>query len=238
MYYNDSIDDWELCYSPDRCAKMCYSQEGFCPILNRQLNKKKGNVYYDVKQWWTVNDGPMLPERKVVSIIKGNRYFKKRVSLDICEAFIRLESKEIYRKYYWNCVSHERMIDKSFHAEILNIRTESRASRDLQQDLEDIKNGIEVVHVSDMERAEKESKKKRREEARKRQLRRIEKKIIATGLDSLSYSEQKKVDKYLSDERISELVASYQESLKIEEPVQLELFRDMGLERAGREEGV
>lgn len=235
MHYNDSIDDWELCYSPDRCASVCYSQNGFCPILNRQLNKKKGNVYYDVKQSWTVSDGPMLPERKIVSIIKGNRYFKKRVSLDICDAFIRLESEEIYRKYYWNHVSHERLIDKSFQVEILNIRAESRVSRNLQQDLEDIKNGIEVVHVSDMERTAKENKKKRREEARKRQLKRIEKKIMATGLDSLSYSEQKKVDKYLSDERVSELVSIYQENLKIEEPVQLELFKDMGLERVGKE---
>lgn len=233
MYWNEAKEEWELRYSPSQCAHMCFFQNGFCPILNKKLSREKGNVYYDLKESHIRQDDTFFSGETIALITKGIRYFKKPVSMDICKAFIKLESGEIYRRYHWEKESTMQLLDKTFKGEILNIRAESKPSRDLMQDLDDIKNGIEVIHQSDSEKNEKAYKKKKKEDAKRKLIEKLEKKIISSGVDSLDYSEQKKVEKYLSDERICELENLHYENLKREKnkPVQMNLF-DIGLERS------
>ena len=42
MFFNERTREWRLDYTPNGCAKICYSQNSYCPILGRQLNRKKG----------------------------------------------------------------------------------------------------------------------------------------------------------------------------------------------------
>jgi len=58
----------------------------------------------------------------------------------------------------------QHMTDPDLQIEILNLHAESRESRDLMQDLEDIWNGIAVVHASNQKKAAIQNKKERRQQ--------------------------------------------------------------------------
>lgn len=53
------------------------------------------------------------------------------------------------------------------------------------QDLEDIRNGIQIIHASDAEKRNKENKKERRQKLRESAIRRLEKKLLENGYESL-----------------------------------------------------
>ena len=48
MHYNNEKSIWEMHYSPSICANL-KCRTDFCPILNKELDKKRGNVFYDLK---------------------------------------------------------------------------------------------------------------------------------------------------------------------------------------------
>ena len=114
MYYNERTKEWNLIYEPKDCASLCYSKDGYCPILGKKLSKKRGNVFYDLK-----TSGIRQQEGSQMSIFdgepwvyirKGIRYFKNPCSIDICEAFIKLQSSQILKDYNINH-SYEKWID-------------------------------------------------------------------------------------------------------------------------------
>ena len=234
MYYDEKTRKWKLIYSPKLCADLCYSKDGYCPILGKQLSKKRGNVYYDIKT------SGMIQQREAqqslfdgeawTHIRKGVRFFKKPCSIDICEAFVKFQSDEI-REYYKVNHSYEKMIDPSWQFEILNIRAESKPSRDLMQDLEDLKAGITLSFDQESEKQQKQKKKEKREEAKRKRIERLEKKILEVGYEYLAeYSLDKcHADKWLGSERIEELEKIRQQKIKEEQnkPVQLNLFELM-----------
>lgn len=51
MFFNERIREWNMDYKPERCTHVCYSRD-YCPIFGRQLSKKRGNVYYNLKKEW------------------------------------------------------------------------------------------------------------------------------------------------------------------------------------------
>jgi len=231
MYYNERTKEWNLIYEPKSCASLCYSKDGCCPILGKKLSRKRGNVFYDLK-----TSGIRQQEGEQISIFdgepwvhirKGIRYFKKPCSIDICEAFVKLQSSQILEDYNINH-SFEKWIDPTWTVEILNIRAESRPSRDLIQDLEDLKNGIFISYDEEGEKQKKQRKRERREKAVKKKVERLEKKIIETGYENLEpYSLDKiHTDKWLDRERIEELQNIRQQKIKEEQekPVQLSIF--------------
>ena len=160
-------------------------------------------------------------------IEKGIRFFDKPCSMDICEAFVKVQSDEIQ---HWYMLNHsvDFMFDKSFRAEILNIRAEAKPSRDLVQDLQDIKDGITITHASDTEKRAKEYKKKKRKEAQQKKIERLEKKLIEVGYENLEPCSLDRVhaDKWLDPERLEELERIRRQKLKEEQekPVQMSLF--------------
>lgn len=228
--WNESKQEWVMVYTPSWCANICYAKDGYCPILGKKLDKKKGNVYYDLKEIHIRQDDTFFSGEEIVTITKGLRFFKSPVSMDICNAFIKVQSEKIYRRYHWNTESTMQIFDKTFKGEIINIRAESKPSRDLMQDLEDIQNGISIVHASDQEKYWKEYKRKKREQSKQKALDKIKKKVIQNGLESLTYSENKKLENSLSSEEIYELSSQYFKRLEDEKnkPTQLDLFQ-MGL---------
>ena len=171
-------------------------------------------------------DGTLFDGEKIVSITKGIRFFEHPVSMDICNDFIKLQSGEIYRKYLWNRGTTMKMLDKSYEFEILNLRAENRPSRDLMQDLEDIKTGISIIHESDREKREKENKKQRREDAGRKKIEKLEKKILEVGYSNLQKSSLDKAhaDKWLTEERIIELEVEREKRLNEKKEVQMTLF--------------
>lgn len=231
MYYDERTRTWKQVYEPGRCAYMCYSKDAYCPILGKKLSKKRGNVYYDVKTSGIIQQREaqqsLFDGDRWATIRKGIRYFKKPCSMDICEAFVKLSSDEIKRNYYFNH-SCERMIDKTWQFEILNIRAESKPSRDLMQDLADIKAGINILYEPDAEKSENERKKKKREDSTKKRIEKLEKKIMEAGYENLEDTSLDKVhaDKWLTSERLEELEKLRQQKIKEEQnkPVQLSLF--------------
>ena len=231
MYYNERTREWNMYYEPAQCASMCFAQNGYCPVLGRKLNKKRGNVYYDLKtsgiKKQTEAQRSLFDGERWTHIEKGMRVFKNPCSMDICEAFIKVQSNKILSDYKVNH-STEYLFDKSFKAEILNIRAESKPSRDLMQDLQDIRDGIEISHASDNEKQKKEAKKEKRKLAKQKNIERLEKKIIEVGYENLvDYSvDRVHADKWLTPERLEELEQIRQRKIKEEQekPVQLSLF--------------
>lgn len=231
MYYNERTREWNMYYEPAICARMCSTQNGYCPVLGRELNEKRGNVYYDLKtsgiKKQTEAQHSLFDGERWTHIEKGMRVFKNPCSMDICEAFIKVQSDKILSDYKINH-SVEYLLDKSFRVEILNIRAESKPSRDLMQDLQDIRDGIEISHASDSEKQKKEAKKEKRKLAKQKNIERLEKKIVEVGYESLAEHSVDRVhaDKWLTPERLEELEQIRQQKINEEQekPVQLSLF--------------
>lgn len=110
---------------------------------------------------------------------------------------------------------------REFSVEIMNIRAEQKVSRDLMQDLQDIKDGIHISYDADLQAADTKRKTEKRETARRRKVARIEKRIVEAGYDSLSKSEQIRAEKLIGSDRIDELESERKEQIK---PVQMSLF--------------
>lgn len=96
------------------------------------------------------------------------------------------------------------------------------------QDLQDIRDGIEISHASDDEKQKKEAKKEKRKLAKQKNIERLEKKIIEVGYENLAEHSVDRVhaDKWLTPERLEELEQIRQQKIKEEQekPVQLSLF--------------
>ena len=224
--YNDWTGKWSHDYDPMTCSRFCMNVGKTCDFTHLPVSRKKGNVFYDVKISYIRHDGTLFDGQEVVKINKGVRLFEIAKSMTICESAVRKCQSEIVRiergKFHSEILLH------GFKVEVLNIRAEHRESRDLMQDLEDIRNGIQIFHASDPERQKKENKKERRLQAQQKKIERLEKKILEVGYDNLEeYSLDKiHVDKWLGEERIEELEELRKRRLKEEQekPVQLNLF--------------
>lgn len=229
MYYDERTREWNLHYEPSACARLCYSQNGYCPVLGRQLSRKRGNVYYDLKISFVPDmrgrQISMFDKDKVISITKGIRFFEKPCSIDICEAFVKVQKDEIANEYRINH-SFEKLRNPTWEFEILNVRAEARESRDLMQDLQAIKEGIAIMHASDEQKRTKELKQKKREASKEKRIKKMEQRILQIGYGNMAPYEQEKCCKYLGFDRIDELEAAREENLKKEQekPVQLSLF--------------
>lgn len=227
MYYDERTRTWAQRYEPYQCFRRCSSH--FCPVRNRELSRKRGNVYYDLKTTRIRQDGTLFDGEKTVSVTRGIRYFDRPASMDICEDFIKLQGGRIYEEYRQN---HSQLwaSDRTFQAEIINIRAESRPSRDLMQDLQDIKSGVEIRYDADLRKADKEQKSRKRAEAMEKKIHALERKLLDVGYENLEPYSLEKVhaDKWLTLERIRELAEMREKRIQEEKnrPVQLGLPLD------------
>lgn len=196
MFYEPKEKRWELRYDPIKCAKRC--SFGYCPMRTRMLVKEKGNVFYDVRVSTLRKDGSLFDGEPIVSMLKGKKFLERQVSMDICRAIAASGKDAIFSKEWWNGYSMCKMYDPDLEIEILNIRAERRECRDLEQDLEDIRNGIAVVHESDRIKAEKEKKQFRKQ----KRLERLERKIAKNGYGALNDAEKRLAGKLIGIERI------------------------------------
>lgn len=109
-------------------------------------------------------------------------------------------------------------------------RAEAREiqSRDLMQDLQDLRDGVTVTFDDDSRRREAEYKKEKRNAVKQKKIERLEKKILEIGYWNMEpYAiDRIHADKWLGIERIDELEEIRQQKIKEEQekPVQLSLF--------------
>ena len=230
MFYDERTHLWHMEYNPVRCSSLCISQNGYCPILGKQLSKKRGNVYYDLKESGAVKktDSQLsfFDTDRWERITKNIRFLKKPCSVDICEAIVKFRSDDIRHHFEINH-SSEKLFDKSWSWDIFNIRAESKPSRDLVQDLQDLRDGVSIVYEDDMVKASKKRKEEGRKLRRQNSLKKLENKIIKYGYESLAdYSLDKiHADKWIGKSRLLELEEIRQAKIQAEknEPVQLAL---------------
>lgn len=230
MDFDRDTQEWRMHYDPYQCGQRRCG--GLCPILGYELDKKKGNVFYDLKirRQRTDLDGTLFEGQVDTSITRGRKLFSHPVSMDICRACVKLCRDRIewkVRMEYSRQLFYAERYGTEFSVEVLDIRAEQRESRDLMQDLEDIRSGIRVVHASDMEKLEAKAKKQRREKAHEAAVKRLEKKLLKEGYGSLKeFSLDKRhADRWLGEERIAQLERQRQELEKErrEQPVQISL---------------
>lgn len=222
MQWNKKTMEWSLKYKPLKCV---HCSQKFCPVLKKKLSNKRGNVYFDIKSTYYIQDGSFFDGKEVVSIERNKRFFNQPCSIDICENFIKMQKDEIYRKLYWNSFSqflmYDRMREKptGLRFEIINIRAISRPSRNIEEDLQILKEGGQVFYTEDNEKILKEAKKDRKIKRQQRIIKKLEDNIIDNGFETLSISERKMAEKLIPQERLKELNDLYEK--KEPEPVQL-----------------
>jgi hypothetical protein len=174
-------EQWKNRYNFDICRNLCKGGGNYCPVAGKELSRKKANVFFDIRVTRTNPEfkGSLFEGDELVSITKGNRFFDSPISEDLCERLVKSFPFMIQRKE-----ESRRHADKFFaelkgevyKVDIENIRVEKKESRDLLQDLQDIADGIQVVHALDSEKQAKARKKEEREERARKKENRIERK--------------------------------------------------------------
>lgn len=232
MRYSRETGEWVMNYDPSECAKRkCV---GYCPLLGKELDKKKGNVFYDTKisrRRYDL-DGTLFEGQIDTQITKGNKVFESAVSMDICKNYVKMCSEELIsdikqNKYHSELFLAERY-GRHFAVEIYNIRAESKASRDMQEDLKDMEDGSTISHASDEAKKMKEYKKEKRRKMKEANLQRLEKKLLTEGYENLEPHSLDRIhaNKWLGEKRINELEELRQQLISEEKmkPSQLSLF--------------
>lgn len=226
MHYDYWKGTWKQIYDPMECARHCMNVGGVCDLTHEPVSKKKGNVFYDVRKTYIRQDGTLFDGEEVVTIEKGIRLFETARSITICEQVVKRCKKDIVERV--TSRYHTEIALNGMKVEVLNIRAEQRESRDLMQDLQDIKEGIKVVHASDLERQKKEQKKRHRKDIARKKIERLEKRILEIGYWNLDPDSLDRIhaDKWLGKERIDGLERLRNQKIKEEQekPVQLSIF--------------
>ena len=226
MRYDPDEEKWSMRkYDPQTCGSWCK----YCQYLGIPLDTKKGNVFYDIRISRTYNHekGTLFEGTVHTNVIRGKKRFKKPMSMTICENYAKLCRHDL-----------EHLVMSSLHAEMFmtkaaggvyewsveNIRAAQKESRDIHQDLADIRAGITVVHENDQiadTKAQKKARKLLRIEKRKSALR----KNFIQGKE-LSYSDIRFIEKYVTDDESEEWNQARERTLeeKANEPVQMSLF--------------
>lgn len=227
MRYFPFEERWELQkYDPDICANIgCM---GNCQYLGIPLDKKKGNVFYDLRITQTdpQERGTLFEGTRHTCILKGNKAFKKPVSMTICENYAKLCKKELTRHVLgeWHSeIFFAKFRGDVFEVSVENIRAERKETRDLRQDLQDIREGIKISHVSDDEKQKKRQKQARAAERKEKKKKRL-RKMMLEGRE-LSYVESRQVEKLFADDEIDEIMSERDKVTNKEpEPEQMSIF--------------
>lgn len=220
MYYDDAKKKWEFRYDPVKCAKVCIG--GFCPVRSRMLASEKGNIFYDVRVSTKRKDGTLFDGEPIVGVIKGKKFLKRPVSMDVCCAAVPKCGEEIFKREWWNGYSMRKLYDPDLEIAIINIRAGRKEGRDLEQDLEDIKNGIAIVHESDQIKAQKE----RKQERKQKRLEALKRKIRKKGYAGLNDAERRLADKRIGAEEIKALEQERRQEKK-EEQLSLSMWMEL-----------
>lgn len=189
-------------------------------ILQTEIDRsKKGNVFYDEKVTRKIASEGLFQEYDRVTVTKGKRLLTRTVPLQICEAIAKYAIHDIRRRLLLNWHS-ELYFNPGLKVEFINFRAEKKLGRDLLQDLDDVANGIAVVHEADQVKQKAEDKRQRRKAAADRKIAAAEKKIVQNGLASIPGYQRERMERLLGVDRCYELNEKYLEK-KAEQQISL-----------------
>lgn len=213
LRFDEKAGKFKQSYNPIECA---YYNCNYCSLRHRELGKEKGNIFYDKKIARIEKGVGFFADEKKISIFKGNRLFEKSIKLSIAEEIVkRCESKIIEKveSRYSSDLFFAKYHNIFFELEVLNIRAEKRESRDLEQDLSDIADGIKVIHASDEINTNKQLKAERKQKSIENKKKKYLKIIEKNGLDDLGeykYRINRAIEKGLiGDNELQEAMAKH-----------------------------
>ena len=178
---------YEISYDVNRCIQYgC--KNPVCSVTKKERDLSKCNVFYDIRRKWITTVG--LIEDCKIKIEKGCKVFPKPIARTDAELWLASQ-KASYNPFLSKTIINPKLTatDRQqeyfskhhrqwpgydyfeFRYSVENIRIEARETRDLLQDLQDVANGLEVVHASDLVKSEQDAKregKKRREAEKER----------------------------------------------------------------------
>lgn len=206
-HYGRTTKTWRAFYDPMDCASFgCCS---YCDVLAKELDTRKGNVFYDLRKSWTVKGEGLFPDQRKTIVEKGRKLLGSTASLTLCEAIVKYGRHRVEERIRSE-FHHDLFFDKSLKIEVINLRAARVDKRDILQDLQDVANGIEVIHAVDSLKAAKAQKRARREAAKARKIRKVEKMILTYGWDALEDIWKRRAEKLLDEDRIDELLQQRQ----------------------------
>lgn len=221
-HYDGKLKKWEQRYEPiNICSKRKCT---YCSILGRELSKKKGNIFYDVKETRDDTTEGLFNQGDIVTVTKGKRFLDKNVSIDICNIIAKKYANAIDRKHrgkHFTDIYFSKYHGRKYEYEIFNIRAEARESRDLEQDLEDIKNGITVVHQSDLDNDKVTAKREKVQKNLDARIRKYKKLLKEKGFNNLDITNQMRIRKMVDKGYILEEEVNRE---PVKKPEQLTLF--------------
>lgn len=212
--YNSRKRQWQQIFDPIHvCAQRRCS---YCSILQKELSRSRGNVFYDVKISTKVSGKGLFPDEYPVQIIKGKKFLEHPASMDICRIIARRFQQEIIEREksrYSRELFFAKYHGRYFQLEVLNIRAERRETRDEAQDLAEREAGYTVTHNSDQEKALREDKRARREERLQTRIRHHLTNVTQHGLEGLETSDRIRIDRLIERGLLKreELVAAQNE---------------------------
>lgn len=204
-HYGRTTKTWRTFYDPMRCTHMGCTH---CDILAKEIDQRKGNVFYDLRRSWTEKNVGLFPEQRKTIVEKGRKLLDSTASLTICEAIVKYERRAIEERIKSN-YHHELFFDKTLEIEVINLRAARVDTRDILQDLQDAANGIQVIHAADNLKAAKAQKRARCEAAKARKIRKAEKMVLTYGWDDLDGGWKRRAEKLLDEDRIAELIQQH-----------------------------
>ena len=205
--YGRTTKTWRAFYDPIDCANLgCCS---YCDVLAKELDIRKGNVFYDLRRSLTVKGEGLFPDQRKTIVEKGRKLLGSTASLTICEAIVKYGRHRVEERVRSE-FHRDLFFDKSLEIEVINLRAARVDKRDILQDLQDVANGIEVIHAADSLKAAKAQKRARREAAKARHIRKAEAMVLAHGWDGLEDIWKRRAEKLLGGDRIDELLQQRQ----------------------------
>ena len=201
--YGRTTKTWKAYYDPMDCAN--FSCRSYCDVLAKELDTRRGNVFYDLRKSWIVKGEGLFPDQQKVMVEKGCKLLNQPTSLTICEAIVKYGRHRV-EDHVRLKFHRDLFFDQSLEIEVINLRAARVDKRDILQDLQDVAKGIEVIHAADSLKAAKEQKRARRAAAKAQKIRKVERMILAHGWEDLEAAWKRRAEKLLDDDRISELV--------------------------------
>lgn len=205
-HYGRTSKTWRAFYDPLSCVSMGCT---YCDILEKELDVRRGNVFYDLRKSWIEKGVGLFPDQRKTVVEKGCKLLHKTASLTICEAIVKYGRRRIEERIRSKYHS-ELFFNKTLEIEVINLRAARIDTRDILQDLQDVANGIQVFHAADNLKAAKAQKRARREAAKAQRIRKAEAMILTHGWDALEDLWKRRAQKLLDAERIDELVKQWQ----------------------------
>lgn len=234
--WNPETQKHEFHYDPDTCRNMnCIGKE--CPVLGKVISNQKANIYFDLEFEGRdySQDGTFWDGKRFREIVKGIQFFDKPIPYDIADAYLKVNKKFVFwlikvnkLPHYYTALEILKMErgELDINWKVVNLRVEKKYVRDIDQDLEDIANGIHVEHEFDITRVKKAEKRERAEKRAAATTKAFENKIIKVGFDALSDAEKIRARKRFEPEKLLELNRLHEIKIAEEEnrPVQMSLF--------------